>query len=550
MENEKTISLTLTLYDHSPVSKALEQAGALAIRTLHRIFGYPTNTSEISSECISAFCNCVNSLMKQATPTSIYQIHSKDSDSNPTLFTNRTDGWAVKGYAGILQFDLDSEHCPGLNKDENARVVLNIHSRFDQNNRNGYFLMYMFEKTSLAHGKAYLDMEIFSSTCNSWDLMLIITFVQQMQTAMKKGMFRQYRDYERNDSRIRGRIDIARHIRENPIFTGKISYTAREYTVDNPLNVLILRTYLCAKDKYPHILQRLLASHEVARQGIQILEQEVEYWQDTSDYSAMQNTDRPIAHSIYQDYESLRKTCHAILERLSINPYYQAETSDSPVSGLLVDLSHLWEDFLYCAVLQEYSGLDSPYAQDEHTIIGCRGFKPDFLVPSVWNPESGLPKPSAPYDMVLDAKYKRSWSETCYDEPDQTKAASTRISAWTKTRNDVFQILAYALSFNCKYCGAIFPVSVRCSSPKILKLAKEPRVVNQQLCRDRFFARLPYEIPDIPADVEDYRAEFEKSNQKLIAALNQLRRTTADTHDQSLDYESSALSHDSENDDE
>ena len=61
--------------------------------------------------------------------------------------------------------------------------------------------------------------------------------------AYRKGIYKQYCTFEGNDSKVRGKIDIARHIRLNPLFNGKIAYSYREYTINNNTNRLIPVSY-------------------------------------------------------------------------------------------------------------------------------------------------------------------------------------------------------------------------------------------------------------------------------------------------------------------
>ena len=59
---------------------------------------------------------------------------------------------------------------------------------------------------------------------------------------MRKGIFRQYRRFEYNNANIKGNIDIARHIKLNTPFTGKVAYSTREFTQDNELMQLVRHT--------------------------------------------------------------------------------------------------------------------------------------------------------------------------------------------------------------------------------------------------------------------------------------------------------------------
>jgi len=525
-KNDNMLRIAIDLYDFEPVADAFRdqtvtwsvdigdpQEGPLA-PLLQQVFGKSTE-----EDCISSFCREVNALMSVASPTAIYQVNSTDEQENPVLFSAKTGGWAVKGYAGVLQFDLIPE--PGNSVKHPARITLRIHSRFDKGNNKGLFLMYMFEKGAVARGRLYENMDIIGSQINCWDLMLAVTFTEQLHEAMKKGLFRQYRDYARNDARLRGKIDIARHLRENPVFNGKVSYTAREYTVDNPINILILRAYHHLKSKYPFLLRSLIGSSEVVKQGIRTLEAEVENWQIGTDHAVLLRTKRKVANAVYRAYEPLRKTAHAILTKMGVNVFSQS--GGEPVSGLLINLPALWEEFLYYTAIRDYADLSGPYAQESFRVIGVRDVRPDFLIPTLLDENPDIDEPEQLYDMVLDAKYKAAWGQTCLSgTDDDTK--KLRNTAWLKVRNDVFQILAYALAFDCRYCGVIFPISA-----KDFPYQKIKPVSVSDFCPDRFFARIPYVIPDVTD--QNFRSEFAKADRKLTRFLNQLRKTTTDQFD-------------------
>lgn len=59
---------------------------------------------------------------------------------------------------------------------------------------------------------------------------------------MRKVIFKTYICNEYNDGNVRGAIDVARHIRKNTPFTGKIAYSQREYSYDNYLIELARHT--------------------------------------------------------------------------------------------------------------------------------------------------------------------------------------------------------------------------------------------------------------------------------------------------------------------
>lgn len=542
--------------ERSSKSKKYREVDSVELQQLKELFD-----EQDTDTCIRQFCTAVNVPLRKAKSSAIYYINNQNNQKgeteNPDLFVYKFGAYQVQGYAGVLQVDVKKDtHKTAYD----AQLRIHVHSRFDKApapadltkpapQPKGLFLMYMFEKGAVARGHAYPEMLMKGFRGNSWDLMLAVSFMNELNTAMRKGMFRQYRDYERNDSRLKGRIDIDRHIRENPLFTGRIAYTAREYTVDNPINLLILKAYYHLERKYPQLMHSLTTQYEVVRQGLQILEYEIENWQSVSTQTVLKQTRARIANSVYGSYEPLRVTARAVLTKLGVNIFNQ-EGSDA-ISGLLIDLPKLWEEFLYYTVLRTYSGKTGPYNQHHIPMIGSdRNAEPDFLIPrrepeadayedlmdedaedltdedlmdaeadEDWeriDTTSDDAEALETYDMVLDAKYRMSWANTL------SPHAKDSNSGWNDVRYDVFQILSYMLVVDCKYGGVIFPISQRDTTPELLEEAVTPVPVSDY-CPDRYFARIPYIIPEIRENEQDYRQAFEASDRMLIEFLDQLR---------------------------
>ena len=121
-----------------------------------------------------------------------------------------------------------------------VQVKLQIQSRIDAANRKSqpYFLAAM-----LMHGKN-IDLNddmVPSDEEELFDYLLLFWFRDQFREAIRKGFYRQYRRFERNDDRLKGSIDFSRHIRLNMgQRNGKIAYNIRENTNNNYINHLIV----------------------------------------------------------------------------------------------------------------------------------------------------------------------------------------------------------------------------------------------------------------------------------------------------------------------
>ena len=141
----------------------------------------------------------------------------------PTLF----NGDYVGEFVGMLSYK-------GYNID--------ILSRFDTNNeKENYFLTYVLSKVLDINIRAFPDLTMNAETGMHWDILLAMLFLKQLKSALSRGLYRKYCTFHYNNSSPKGAINIAQHIKLNPIFNGKCTYSAREYTLDNEVNHLILR---------------------------------------------------------------------------------------------------------------------------------------------------------------------------------------------------------------------------------------------------------------------------------------------------------------------
>lgn len=159
-----------------------------------------------------------------------------ENSEEPISLLRRTNGgYLMEQYVGLIQ-------------DEYGTIVIN--SRFDSKNDNNTFVNYLIANIIGSDLKLRISDEM-EAACDigfSLDTLLVSMFLHQLNCAAKKGFYRTYRTYKKNDSRLRGTIDIPRHLKENLLLNnGKVAYSYREYTVDNPVNELIFAAYYYVK---------------------------------------------------------------------------------------------------------------------------------------------------------------------------------------------------------------------------------------------------------------------------------------------------------------
>lgn len=116
-----------------------------------------------------------------------------------------------------------------------SNVKLSITSRFAKDN---YFLYYMLQKVFCVN---LFDFNFDKQLDGTLDLLSFL-FPYALKRALKKGLYKEYRRFQRNDSKVKGPISVARHLKENIPFKGTVAYDSRERTFDNNINQLVRHT--------------------------------------------------------------------------------------------------------------------------------------------------------------------------------------------------------------------------------------------------------------------------------------------------------------------
>lgn len=357
----------------------------------------------------------------------------------------------------------------GLGRNKNHNTKLEIRSRFTENsNDNGqdYFLHYMLEKVFRIN---LFDMNYSHSKNDGFDLLFLI-FPHLLKRALRQGIFRTYRTFQKNDAAVKGVIDINRHIKQNTPFNGKIAYRSREYSADNDITQLIRHTIEFLKQK--DIGKSLLNSDNDTKDAVkQIVAATDSSYCFQNRAKVIHNNLRPVNHPYYSAYKYLQQLCLLILRHQSM----QYSQSNSPVYGILFDGAWLWEEYLATILcnpkLAEKQFLhpsnktgeggiklfdNSQNDDNEIAFSKCyRRIYPDFYrknqtslrvgkkKSSLEGAQSSLPaeRGSPENDgIILDAKYKHL--ENGF------------------VRDDLYQIISYMHTMKIATGGFIFPISL------------------------------------------------------------------------------------------
>lgn len=210
-----------------------------------------------------------------------------------------------------------------------------IQSRFSCDNQD-YFFQYLLEVVL-----DYPNVLNLTSTMNQENRlfnMLLFLFPTYLKNAMRKGVFKTYIRRIYNDTDIKGTIDIARHIRENTPFVGKVAYNRREFSYDNHLMQLIRHTIEFIKTKpYGRVLLNK-AKEEVS----DVVEATSNYEYYKRRKVIAENKKNPIRHAYFSEYRELQHLCLMILQYEK----HQFGSGTREIYGILFDGAWLWEEYI------------------------------------------------------------------------------------------------------------------------------------------------------------------------------------------------------------
>lgn len=298
---------------------------------------------------------------------------------------------------------------------------LEIHTRFSQND--DFFLNYLLQKVM---DFKLVNLESGLGLSDSYYDFMFYLFPRYLNQAMRKGIYREYRYFEHNDTHLKGTFKPARHLKENTPFMGKVAYTTRDYTVQTDLLYLIRHTLEYLKINKPVVYEYLLQSDESRANLSFILNQSQDFYRVSLDQSIQTNLKKPVNHAFYTEYRQLQLLCLLILQQEK----HGLNSSPNKVYGILFDVAWLWEEYLYLIL----ADLDFQHPQNKQRSDGVLLYQKMYgkhrnrtVYPDFYHPDG----------LVLDAKYKRA------DHGIQ--------------RNDLYQIITYSHILNAKTAGIIFP---------------------------------------------------------------------------------------------
>ncbi len=309
----------------------------------------------------------------------------------------------------------------GTGSDSGA-VQLKIASRFSKS-KNDFFLHYMMGKVFCGN----LFSLNFNVSSGSVFNLLCFMFPLVLKNALRQGIFKTYRTFERNDANVKGTLNLVRHIRQNIPFCGKVAYKERAQVFDNPLTELVRHTIEFIKTK-PFGKSVLNCDSDTKSAVSQIVELTQNYSFHDRQKMISKNA-KLVSHPFFTKWKPLQKLCLAILNHSKIN-YHSGEKS---VCGLLFDGAWLWEEYLNKIL----SPLGFIHPENKIHKGGLRMFTDGDELTFDKDYRRIYPDFYKKGEYILDAKYKPLQENVC--------------------REDLYQVISYMHTMKISRGGFIFP---------------------------------------------------------------------------------------------
>ncbi len=421
----------------------------------------------------------------------------------------RSDFSLVDPFGTGLSESLFSGNLIGFFRDEEG--TLEIGSRFDEIGKPPYFFFHML--AALQGGLKLNDSDVSAALETPIsELVLVFFFASMLKQAAMRGFYRRYVRFERNDSRLRGSIDVARQIRENlGLQNGKLAYSYRELTADNPVNHLILHAYASVRKRFPALSEVLIDRDRGLSEFLTRLRFLAPGSRTAGVRETLGKTVQPMNDPLFPGYESLRTVCRMILRYQSAA--WNTQETDHKTQGIFYYVPDLWEQYLEARfqALPAQSRNYSLKTQYEVKSFGTNGLN-GTMWKNIWYPDFVFfPKDDGPDSrpqFFADAKFKPSWAKA-----HNGKLDSNLFEDYNKCLRDM-------VSLNLDRCGVIFPVK---SNSNVGHQAKEHRISEFS---EKCFYTIPVPVPASSADngVMPYSEWRDVMDQSVDEVLNNFPR--------------------------
>lgn len=306
-----------------------------------------------------------------------------------------------------------------------GNLQVRIKSRFDKAEGKGdFFLHYMLQKV--------LSYNLFDLYYNShhedvFDFTMFM-FPYFLKRALQQGIYREYQHFHHNDSKIKGTIDLNRHVAHNMPFISNVAYSTHEYAYDNSMTELIRHTIEVLKTK--SCGQAVLSMDRETIDSVKTIVAHTPSYSKSECEAIICKNLRHKIHPYYTAYQPLQSVCLQILRMEKIK-YGEV---DDEICGILFDGAWLWEEYVYTILKNE----SFVHPENKKRTGGL----------SLFEDRSGIIYPDfyKRGEIVLDAKYKRLESKSKVSEVG---------------REDLYQLITYVTHLKAAEGGFVIPLTNR-----------------------------------------------------------------------------------------
>lgn len=340
-----------------------------------------------------------------------------------------------------------------------------IESRFSSEEED-YFSEYLLDR--VLNFPNIVDLKSDADQDNRLFNFLLFLFPNYLKTAMRKGLFKRYVRNRYNDGNVKGRIDIARHIKQNTPFIGNVAYSQREFSYDNSLTELVRHTieFIKRKPYGGHLLVKVKDEVKL------VVEATPTYELYDRQRVIEANKKNAIRHAYFREYLALQRLCLLILQHQK----HQIGSGSRQIYGILFDGAWLWEEYVnsligdafYHPMNKRGKGAQWLFAKNNGGNIGQ--IYPDFISR---NNESRI---------IADAKYK---------------------PIGNIGNRDYLQVLAYMFRFDAKAGYYLYP-EVNGTDDLLLRMNKGSTYEANVTARDD--VSVTEHGLKIPVDAQNYDA--------------------------------------------
>lgn len=512
VNNKKIYNITFVGQDYQPLDDAAKNSMIILDGKEYYINNHGGITPKTAPSDLSNLTYCrkiLDQMLNEVAPAPLYRCKNMSlvvnaaGNDKKQLYDPNFGNDGCRGYFCGIVGVIKKQIALILNEDRNEaeeskkeifNVTLQIKSRLDAG-EDGEIVKPYFLSTMLLRDK--IDLSNNTIPCNEdeiFDYLLLFWFKEQLQTACLKGYYKTYRSFEKNDDKIKGSINVTRHIKLNMGQTnGQIAYSYRENTINNFLNHLIVAAYHHLKSKYHELVSDYFDSNIELKKTIDYLSNATGFSSENKNYLVNRNR-RPISHPYYIEYEGLRVTCLKILRDEGIS-IFDGEL-DQDIQGILFYLPELWEKFIYEEVIQKAIPADiecKPQFEVKNFGYLTSDTKDTYEFKQTTYPDFVFFHDAKPL-MILDAKFKPAW-EMVFDR----SSISSVLKDYDKCIRDMVAVNSHAT-------GVIFPTN-RTSDPEtVIQNLQHP--ISKYNSTDCFYT-IPLQIPKVKKRGKEYESYAE-----------------------------------------